>query len=234
MSGPVLAGAPPRTRRDPRTLGRVVSAILMPVGPACVAVIRFVIPGGSGDIGAEIAADPGPQRLVVLLGLPALFTLLPGAYAALRLGRRHRPTLASWAAAFLIPGYLGMTVLGAGDFAVLAGHDIGMEPSAVTRLSDEILVLTMIPVLVFVIGHIAGTVLLGVLAIRARLTPPVVAVLLTISQPLHLVAIVLTSAWLDLVAWGLTALGMAFLGVRLLRTPNDEWEPPAVVAPPAV
>ncbi|MBE3011180.1 hypothetical protein IL992_18560 [Microbispora sp. NEAU-D428] len=228
MSAGSLSGAAPR--RDLRTASRVVSAILMPIGPACVAVIRLVIPGGSGDVGAEVAANPGAQRLVLLLGIPALFTLLPGAYAALHLGRRHRPVLAAWAAVFLIPGYLGMTVLGAGDSAVLAGRNIGLAPSDITRLSEEILFLNMVPALVFVVGHIAGTVLLGVLAIRARLIPLWAAALLTVSQPLHLTAIVVVNAWLDLVAWGLTAVGMGFLGLRVLRTPNDEWELPSCTA----
>ncbi|MFC7640687.1 hypothetical protein ACFQX6_06500 [Streptosporangium lutulentum] len=128
MSGQTPPGVPARTRRDARALGRVVSAVLMPVGPACVAVIRLVMPGASGDIGAEVAANLDAQRLALLLGLPALFTLLPGAYTALHLGRRYRPALTAWAAAFLIPGYLGMTVLGAGDYAVLAATGIGLDP----------------------------------------------------------------------------------------------------------
>ncbi|WP_157530548.1 DUF4386 family protein [Microtetraspora niveoalba] len=224
MSGPALVAR--SAGRDTRTATRICSAVLMPVGPACVAVIRLIIPGGSGDVGAEVAADPGAQRLVLLLGIPALFTLLPGAFAALRLGRRHRPTLTAWTAAFLIPGYLAMTVLAAGDTAVLAATDIGLEPATVTRLSDEILGLTMFEGLVFVVGHIVGTVLLGILAWRARLMPRWAAILLLVSQPTHLVAIVVVNPWLDLVAWGCTALGMLFLGVRTLRTSNDEWDLP--------
>jgi hypothetical protein len=61
-------------------------------------------------------------------------------------------------------------------------------------------------------------VLLGVACLRARLMPTVVAVALIISQPLHLVSVITAQPVLDLVAWGLTAVGMAFLAVRLLRT----------------
>jgi hypothetical protein len=32
---------------------------------------------------------------------------------------------------------------------------------------------------------------------------------------------------LDVVAWSLTTLGMAFLSFRVLRTPNNEWQLPA-------
>ncbi|WP_066936898.1 hypothetical protein [Microtetraspora fusca] len=228
MSDQSLPGMPARARRDSRTLGRVTAAFLMPIGPACVAVIRFVIPGWSGDVGADVAAHPDAQRLALILGIPALFTLLPGAYAALRLGRRHRPILTAWTAAFLIPGYLGMTVLGANDYGVLAATDIGLDPKTVTRLSDEIFGLSAIPGLVFVVGHIVGTLLLGVLAYRARLTPRPAAIALTFSQPLHLTAVILNISWMDLTAWGATAVGMAFLGVRILRTPDEEWDLPAL------
>ncbi|GLX02132.1 hypothetical protein [Microtetraspora sp. NBRC 16547] len=228
MSDLALPDAPARARRDLRTLGRVTAAILMPIGPACVAVIRFVIPGWSGDVGADVAAHADAQRFVLLLGIPALFTLLPGAYAAVRLGRRHRPVLTAWTAAFLIPGYLGMTVLGANDYGVLAATDIGLDPPTVTRLSDEIFGLTAVPGLVFVVGHIVGTLLLGILAFRARLAPRPVSIALAISQPLHLTAVILNYSWLDLTGWGFTAVGMGFLGVRVLRTPNDEWDLPAL------
>jgi len=56
--------------------------------------------------------------------------------------------------------------------------------------------------------------------------PRFAAIALVVSQPLHLVAVITDSRWLDLLAWNLTALGMAFLALRLLRTPNDDWELP--------
>jgi hypothetical protein len=71
-------------------------------------------------------------------------------------------------------------------------------------------------------------VLLGILAYRARLMPRAIAVLLAISQPLHLSAVIIGSNVLDLVAWGLTAVGMAFLARRVLLTPDEEWGLPAL------
>ena len=75
---------------DIRTVSRVVAAILMPIGPACVAVIRFIIPDPDqpGQNPAEVIDS---MQLVHILGLPALFALLPGIYAALHLTRRYRP-----------------------------------------------------------------------------------------------------------------------------------------------
>jgi hypothetical protein len=186
---------------------RLFLAVLMPVGPACVAVLRLVL------------AEGGPAEAVLWLGLPALFTLIPGAYAALSLARPYAPALTAWTAAFLIPGYLGMTTLVAGDAATVAAARIGLDAATTTRLTDEIMALTAVPVMVFVAGHIVGTVLLGVLAFRARLMPRWAAALMALSQPLHLVAHTLSAGWLDLLAWGMTALGMGFLALRSLTNP---------------
>ncbi len=210
---------------DTRTVSRVVAAILMPVGPACVAVIRFIIPDPD-----QPRQDPAEviesMRLVQILGLPALFTLLPGIYAALHLTRRYRPRLTAWATAFLVPGYLGMTTLGAIDYFTLAGHEVNLDPQAMTQVTDRLWALTAVPTIVFVVGHVVGTILLGVIAVHAQLAPVWVGALLILSQPLHVIAVGTSLSWLDLAGWGLTALGMGFLALRVLRTPNKQWDLP--------
>lgn len=46
------------------------------------------------------------------------------------------------------------------------------------------------------------------------------------AQPVHFVAAVVHgSHWLDLVGWGLNAVGFAALSVAVLRLPDDEWAP---------
>ncbi len=67
---------------------------------------------------------------------------------------------------------------------------------------------------VFVLGHLVGTVLLGIALWRTQTVPVWAAVMTTISQPLHLVAAVfLLSRPLDLVAWMMTAAGFAVTAV---------------------
>ena len=215
-----------RAVHDTRTFERVLAAVLMPIGPAAVAVIRFVIP--IGPVGPSVADQPDAQRLVLAFGVVAVFTLLPGAFAALHLTRRYRPLFTVFVGATLVPGYLGMTALMAGDTVAMAATDLGLAPELVTRMSDAVMSLPsmLLLVLVFVVGHIVGTVLLGILVTTARLVPLTVGVLLTVSQPIHLAAVFLASHELDLVGWGLTAIGMGFLAWRVLRTPNDEWDLP--------
>lgn len=212
--------------RDLRRFHRILAAVLMPIGPAAVAVLRFVIP--AEPIGESIAADPGAQQLANAMSTVAVFALVPGTYAALRLLQRHRPVLTVWTGAFLVPAYLALTagsLLGSAD---LASIEIGTPPAEVTAQSVAMFAspIVMGMLLLFVVGHVVGTVLLGIAAIVARVVPVWVGVLLAISQPLHVTAVVIENRPLDLVGWGLTALGMGFLAWRVLRTPDDEWDLP--------
>lgn len=228
----ISTDAQTRPPTDVRPFLRWVAALAMPIGPAAVAVIRFTIPGE--PVGETVAANPGALRLVLWLGVVALLTLLPGAFAAVKLTRLRAPVLSLFVGALLIPGYLAMTALFGSDVVAMAGTDLGLDPALVTSLSEAVLAqpTTTVLLLMFVVGHILGTVLLGIAAYRARLTPRVVAVLLAVSQPLHLTAVIIGSPLLDLFAWGLTAIGMAFLGLRVARLSDDEWDVPSRPARP--
>ena len=216
----------PRAPHDLRPFDRILAAVLMPIGPAAIAVLRFVLPGE--PVGESIAADPGAQQLANVMSVIAVFTIVPGAYAALRLLRRHRPVLTLWTGALLVPAYLALTAGSLLGHADLASIQMGTPPAEVTALSLAMFASTIVAgmLLLFVIGHVVGTVLLGIAATIARLVPVWVGVLLTVSQPLHVAAVVLGNRPLDLVGWGLTAVGMGFLAWRVLRTPDDEWELP--------
>lgn len=227
-----MTAAPPRTvvaarpLTDVRRLDRVAAAVLMPVGPVAVGVLRFAVP--ADPVGESVAAHPGAQRVVLWCGLIAVLTLLPGVLAAVRLLRRYTPRLATWAGALLVPGYLGLTALLAGDAVAAAGTDLGLPPARVTDLVDGVGALPTMTVLtiVFVVGHIIGTLLLGIAALRTRLAPAPVAVALAISQFVHLGAIIAGLPWLDLLAWLATAVGMSFLARRVLATPDAAWDLP--------
>jgi membrane-bound ClpP family serine protease len=100
----------------------------------------------------------------------------------------------------------------------------------VSALSEAVLALPTAGILlgIFIVGHILGTLLLGIAAYRSGLVPRPVAVALAASQFVHLAAVIAGLPWLDLLAWGTTALGMAFLARAVLRTPDDQWDlPPA-------
>lgn len=216
-----------RPNRDTRLFSRTISAILMPIGPAAIALLRLFAQDDT-RAGELLAADSGEQIWLDIAGWIALFTLVPGVYAALHLTRRYRPLLTIWTGAFLVPAYLGMTALVSINAAAYAGIALGLSPQTASELGVAAMGAPAVglPVLVFVVGHIVGTVLLGILVVRARLVSLPWGILLAVSQPIHLVATVLELPWLDFVGWGATAAGMAALAVRVVRTPIDEWDLP--------
>lgn len=204
----------PQATSGPRWL-RLLGAALMPIGPAAVAVIRFIYPPDA----ATALSQPQTMDAVLWLGFVATFTLIPGAYAALTLLRRPTPRLWIWTGAFLLPGYLAMMTLGFFDTLWAAAPAAGLSLEQVENLgrAAEGAGPGMITLLVFVLGHVVGTTLLGIAALRARLMPAPAALAMIISQPLHVISVITALPVLDLVAWGLTALGMAFLAVRYVR-----------------
>lgn len=226
----VRDGVTVRPRPDIRRLDRTVAAVLMPIGPACAAVLRFVYP--AAPVGESVAAHPEAMRLILALSIGVTFTLVPGACAALRLVRCRAPRLSAWAGGLLIPGYLGMAGLLAGDAGSMAGYDVGLPFEEADRVRSAVMGLPAIAIMlaVFVVGHVVGTVLLGIAAISAQVAPVAVSILLAVSQPAHLAAVILGSPVLDFAAWGSTAVAMGFLAWRVLKTPDDEWDlPPAAM-----
>ena len=211
--------------RGPMRLSRrsvLLVALLMPVGPACVALLRYLLPyftaSESADVVAAAAAAPGRQSAVVWLGYVALLTLVPGVLAAAQVTRAARPRLTTAAVCLLVPAYLSMGVLLSSDALLWAGPEAGVDPAVLVALHDTMHISAMIAIAVFVLGHVVGTVLLGIALLRSRRVPAAAAWALTVSQPLHFVAaVVVGSRELDLVAWSMTAVGMAFAARALVR-----------------
>ncbi len=208
---------------------RPLTILLAVIGPMSVAGLRFLLPyytaTDSTASARAVAAHPGQQSAVLWLGLVATLTLVPGLYAvrgALPAGR-----LRAWAFSLTLVGYLSLPILLNGDMVLWAGTKQGLEPATTGQLLDGLHPAYGVGLGLFVAGHVLGTVLLGVLCLRSRALPPAVGWALTISQPLHFATTVfLGLAWVDLVAWSLTALAMGWLAaeprtVRDAPTPED-------------
>jgi hypothetical protein len=208
----VQPAAPAAVRRAP-TWGL---AALLALGPTAIAVLRFVLPYETPDdadaIVAEVAADPTAQRLALWAGLVACLTLVPGALVVLAAARFRTPVLTTITAVLLVPGYLALGFGPAAvDLVVLAGVESGVDRSALVDLVAAVLAdpAASVATAVFVVGHVAGTILLGLTLWRAQLLGRTWVFLLTGSQPLHLVAALTGNHPLDLLAWSMTAAAMA-------------------------
>lgn len=230
----VATPAPPDTRTDTRTVRRYAAAALLPLGPLSVAILRGVLPyfhaGDSRQTIEQTAGNLGRQDAVLWLSLVAILTLVPSAVAAGRLAQRHAPVLSLLGVGLLMSGYLSLP-FAAGDPTIrtLAGGLVDHGTAA--RLLDQLNGLAPVGIaeVIFIVGHILGTVLLGAALWRAHAVPTWAAIAIIVSQPLHLVSfVVLGNQPLDVCAWGLTALGLGVAAARVLRTPNDSWDLPPV------
>ena len=106
---------------------------------------------------------------------------------------------------------------------MLAGVENGIDTGTLTRLSEALAAdaPAALGSTVFVIGHLFGTMLLGVTLWRAKVLGWAWAAVMSVSQPLHLVAAMTGNHPLDLFAWGLTAAAMGAVAVVALRTPEE-------------
>lgn len=229
----VRAGTPvgPRARSDPRHGTRWLAALLLPVGPAAVAVLRFVLPYHTTDdpatVVGKVAAHPGAQSAVLWLGLVATLTLVPAVLWVGRLTRRCAPRVTAAALLLLVPGYLSLTWLIGGDLLLWAGVHGGVDAATLTRLYGASHPTSGVAEVLFVLGHVVGTVLLGVALWRSNSVPRWAALITVASQPLHFVAaIVLASPPLDLAAWGMNSVGFAVAAAAILRLRDEEWDLP--------
>src|SRR5205085_12433832 len=94
-------------------------AIAMPLGPALIAALRAIMPtfsaGTTAETVAAVAGAPERHSATVWLGMAALLVLLPGVLAVARLTSDLAPRLTWWAVALLVPGYMMLAFLVAGD-----------------------------------------------------------------------------------------------------------------------
>jgi hypothetical protein len=224
--------APPRSPRDTRRARRLVAAILLPIAPLSVAVLRLIWPAFSAsDTKASldaVAAHPNAQDAVLWLSLLMTLTMVPAMLAAVRLARRRRPVLAMLTAGVNLVAYLaGTTALVTPDLLTLVAVRGEQDRSMVVPFIDAVNAHPTISagLILFVVGHIGGMILLG--AALWRIIPVWASVVLILSQPLHFIAyVVLQVQVLDGLAWGLTALGFTACAFAVARTPDNDWDLP--------
>lgn len=218
-------------RPDTRRASRWFAAGLLPIGPAAVALLRYFLPYDTvddpGAIVGTVMTEQGRMSFVLWMVFVSSLTLVPAAYFVGRLTRRRAPRLTAVALVLLVPGYLALPSLAQTDYTVWAGVKAGVDTGSITRLLDTVHPSMAVAGGIFVLGHVLGTVLLGVALWRTRVVARWAAVCTIVSQPIHFVAaVIVVSHSLDLVGWGLQVVGFAAAGWAILRMSDDEWDLP--------
>jgi hypothetical protein len=216
--------------RDVRTFQRYAAAVIMLVPATCVAIGRLFQTEDSDTRRSLdlIAANPDRQFTFALLGFIGLLCVVPAFLAAGTLSRRRRPVLTSVALVVNLIAYLGAFAMAAIDNLLLIGASLPPEQRDVAATVIDKMWSTGIPGIstsLFVLGHILGAILMG-LALRGSIaTLGWLAMLLT--TPVHVLAfVVLQMPVLDMAAWLLMTLAFACCAIKIIKTPNDDWDLP--------
>lgn len=222
-----LAEATPVDQRNGSTT--VLLALLMPVGPAAIALLRYLLPyyteGTSTGIAAASAAAPARESAVLWLGYLGVLTLVPGVIALARLTRHNSPRLTAWGLGLAGAGYLSLGSLLSTDQVLWSAQAAKLAPATTVSLLDHAHLTSGISLGVFILGHVVGTVLLGLALMRSGRVPRWVGVVLAVSQPLHFFAtVILGSNVVDALAWSLTALAMGYAARAVIG--DDRSNPP--------
>jgi hypothetical protein len=236
---PVDQPAPAATTgwRDARTGWRwLLAAAAVPIA-VYVAVFRYFIPYQDDDSPRQIfdtlVASPTYQSLVLWFGAFVVLTGFAGVLAVAWHTRRRTPVLTTIAMTLAVPGFLALTAGGLyGDVlahAVATAPGLDREAAFQIGYGMESAPQSSLLITIFVFGHLTGTTLLGIALWRARVAPTWLAVGLIASQPIHLASVMTGVRPVDLVGWGLTAVGFCWAAWRLVRMRNEEFDLPPVV-----
>ena len=218
---------------DIRTVSRAAGAAALVLGPLALALpIGVTTDGraGTADRLAAYAARPDAALAGNLRLLP-LILLIPAMVYAARLARRGAPRLAFTGGALAALGWTaGLISFGGTQILLLRASEMDDQAAAVALVdavgSDPVMG-TLVGV--FVLGHIVGMVVLGVALWRSGAVATWVALLFTAYPVVHFAATALGPV-ADRVSVLLLLISGSALAVRLLRTPDAEWDLPAGVA----
>lgn len=231
----------PVTGPDVRRTWRLLLGVTAPVAAIFIAVLRFLLPFSTPDDARSaflaIVDSPGFNRWQIWAGLVVLPMIVSGVLAVVWVTRRRVPMLTTVAGVLCVLGYTALVAGGSpGSVLALLVSDGQLDLETGYQLASRVdtLPATAAAVLIFVLGHLLGTLLLGIALWRSRAVPAWVGIALAVSQPAHLIAAITGNHPLDLLAWGTTAFGFGAAGLVLLRMGDDAFDlPPAAEPSPA-
>ncbi|NNC13255.1 hypothetical protein HII28_15370 [Planctomonas sp. JC2975] len=226
-------------RTDP-TAGfrRIAGAVALPLAFACQLACNTLYAaastGNAGDSGSGeqtiqfYASHATAMLAATLLALLGCLLAVPGMLAALRTLRPARPRLALWAAGLMIAGYVcyfGIVFTNFGTLA-LAQSDVSRKAAGAALDDTQAIPAAVAVFLVFVVGNLLGTLLLGlavILGARRTGIPWWSGLLIACWTVGHLANILGAGEWAAVGGGALEVVGLSLVAVVALRTPNTEW-----------
>ncbi|MEN3540190.1 hypothetical protein AAH991_34115 [Microbispora sp. ZYX-F-249] len=178
--------------------------------------------GGDDSTGANtlalVAAHPGLYRLSTVAAMLGSLLMVPAMLGARRLiGDRSR-RLGALGATLVAAGYMcyfAVAFAGITDIVMAEGGGRAADYAAVIdgTQSEPIGIWVF---LLFALGNLVGTLLLGLALLRARVVPLWAAAGVIAWPPLHVIGLVAGTEWFEVAGAITQAAGLAVTGARLL------------------
>lgn len=224
---------------DP-TLGfrRVTGALALPVAFACQLVCNVIYAvastgnagdGGTGEQSLEFYASHGSAMVfATAFALIGCLLAVPGILAAQRLLRPSKPRLGLWAAVLMVVGYIAYFGLNVTNFVSLALAQSDLPRTAAGAVLDAAQgsPAAMPVFLLFVVGNLVGTLLLGLAVVLGgrRAGVPWWAGLLVMGWTVgHVINIIGGGEWFAVAGGALEVIGLIVMATAALRISNGEW-----------
>lgn len=217
---------------------RVTGAIALPLAFAlqlvCNAVYAWVSTE-SGLTDTEGAAEalefygryPSEFLIMTMFALTGVLVMIPGLLAALRVLRPTKPRLSLVAVILMLTGYVSYFGLTMTNFDTLglaryALANPGTDVAAILESSQASP--AQLPFfLLFVVGNLVGTLLLGLSVILSRALPWYAGALIIGWTVGHVINIAGGGEWFAVAGGALEIAGLSILAARALRVSDEQW-----------
>jgi hypothetical protein len=186
--------------------------------------------GASDETGADslaaAAAHPDLLHNGVLFGMLGALLMIPAALGAARLAGRGAAKLSFIAGTLVAAGYACYFAVLLPDLTTFAMVRVGGPMADFARVLDarqEDAAGTWV-FLLFILGNIVGTVLLGLALWRSRSIARWAAVAIMVWPPMHIAGLAAGVEWFEVAGAALQGLGFAAVAIRLLQRSNPQRE----------
>ncbi len=218
---------------DPRTVRRVATAVCLVAAPLLGGALRALVPSvtesNAQQTFAAFHAHLGEARAELAVAVAACLVLPFFVLGLYRLSVRGAPVLAGAGCVLALVGWEAVAFIAAGDALMYELAARGGSPVVWSHFIADPAIRIM--TLIFVVGHLAGTALLGIALWRVRAVRLWAAAAIVAGDFGHLAAHTLGSRGLDVATFGLLAVGCAVAARAIVRTPDGEWDLPPREAP---
>jgi hypothetical protein len=216
---------------------RVAGAVSLVLGPALLVAASVVLPWSADDdtaasLGA-VARNVTATQFGDLLAFLGILVMIPALLAIMRVLRTAAPVLSLVGGSLAIAGFVGAMLLVVSD-----QYNIGLGESAKARteiaaaLDGSSAWVINLVLVVFLLGMLVGTIVLGVGLLRARLTPAWAGGALIVGPALSVAAHAADVKGLDIVAGFIQLAGFAAVARVVWSTSDRGWDVGEMVTPP--